>query len=113
MKTLLKRKINPMKLKVGVTNLKALRNEKLILESNSKEDIEILKNEIEKECSQFLEVNVPKRRNPFVIVYNIPDDGSLENFTGTIMHQNEELKLEEEDVKAKFVYKIGNNLGIL
>ncbi|PSN41551.1 hypothetical protein C0J52_18694 [Blattella germanica] len=71
MKTLLKRKMNPIKLKVGVTNLKALRNGKLILESNSKEDIEILKNEIDKECSQILEVNVPKLRNPFVIVYNI------------------------------------------
>ena len=48
-------------------------------------------------------VNVHKLRNPRLVIYNIPDDISIENIEHTLIAQNPELNLEAGDI-AKFAY---------
>jgi hypothetical protein len=54
--------------------LKPLRDGRLIIEAGSKNEITLLGKKIEEQCSQQLEVNVPKLRNPYVIIYNVPEE---------------------------------------
>lgn len=109
MKILLKRNINPTQLKVGINSMKALRDGRLIIGSGRKEDIDILKKNIEDKCSQLLDINIPKLRNPNLIIYNIPEDITTENAAGIIVAQNPELNLKEESLMPKFIFKTKRN----
>lgn len=103
MKVILKRKINPTQLKVGINSMKTLRDGRLIIESGSKSEIELLGKTIEEKCSQQLEVNVPKLRNPNVIIYNIPEEISIENAAEIISSQNGERNVSENSIRPKFI----------
>ena len=105
MKTVLKRNINPTKLGVGVHNLKATKNNRIIIKSKKREDIDILNREINKECSQHLETNIPKLWNPNIIVYNIPNDVTKDNFSETVISQNPELNVKVESIRPKFEFR--------
>jgi hypothetical protein len=48
---------------------------------------------------------VPKRRNPRVVIYNIPDEVTLENAADIICAQNTELALEKGDTTTKFTFR--------
>ncbi|PSN43161.1 hypothetical protein C0J52_09907 [Blattella germanica] len=110
MKTLLKRKINPTQLKVGISSMKVLRDGRLIIESGKKEDIDVLSKHIEDQCSQFLEVNTPKLCNPSIIVFNIPEDITEQNAAEIILSQNPDLKLQENTLMPKFIFKTKRNI---
>lgn len=110
MKVLLKRHINPTQLKVGVNALKSLRDGRLILESRSKEDIEVLSKEIEVKCGQHIDVNTPQLRNPNVIIFNVPYDITVENAAGIITSQNPELYLSQESLTPRFTFKTKSNI---
>ena len=105
MKVLMKRHINPTELKVGVNSFKALKDGRIMIESRKKEDIEVLSREIEKQCSQQIEVNIPKLRNPNVIIFNVPDDVTVENAAAIITSQNAELNLLEGSLRPRFIFK--------
>lgn len=109
MKVLMKRHINPTELKVGINSFKALRDGRIIIESRKKEDIEVLSREIENQCSQQIEVNIPKLRNPNVIIFNVPDDISVDNAAAVIISQNPELNLPEGSLRPKFVFRTRKN----
>jgi len=51
-----------------------------------------------------LEVHIQKLRNPILVVFNIPQDITLENVAETLTIQNPVLVLKEGDVRAKFCY---------
>ena len=67
--------------------MKSLRDGRLIIETGSKEEIDILSKQIEEQCGQQMEVNIPKRRNPNIVIYNIPDELTKENAIETIQAQ--------------------------
>jgi hypothetical protein len=48
---------------------------------------------------------VQKRRNPRLIIYNIPDEVTLENAEDIICAQNLALALNKEDITTKFIFK--------
>jgi hypothetical protein len=70
--------------------------------TKSKEELQLLHVDINEKCSQLLEVNVQKPRNPKLVVYNIPEV-TVENAEEIITTQNTELTLKAGQVKAKFV----------
>jgi hypothetical protein len=70
----------------------------------SKEEIEPLHRNINDKCSQLLEVNVQKPRNPKLVVYNIPAEITVEKSEEIITTQNPELILNAGDVKPKFMH---------
>ena len=78
-KGLLKSKINPTDLNVGINSLKVLRDRRVQIETGSKEEIEILTRDINDKCGDNLEVNTHKLRNPRLVIYNIPETISTRN----------------------------------
>jgi hypothetical protein len=73
-KGILKAKINPTKIKVGIKSIKALRNGRVQIETGNKDETEILTKDINEKCGQNLEAQVHRLRHPRLVIYNIPDD---------------------------------------
>jgi len=103
-KRLLKEKVNPTEIKVGITSLKSLRDERVIIEVGSKKVIETLGEEIRERCGEELEISIQKLRNPRLIMLNIPADITLVNVKETLVQQNYELLLKEGSIEPKFCY---------
>jgi hypothetical protein len=103
-KKLLKTKVYPTQIKVGITSLKSLRDGRVMIEASSKDEIETLGEKIREKCREESEVNIQKRRNPRLVLLNIPDDITLENVEDTLTVQNPERDLKEGDIRAKFCY---------
>jgi hypothetical protein len=104
-KKLLKSKIDPVNMKIGIRTFKSLKNGNVLIEADSKEEIEILNSQIHDKCSDQLEINVQKRRYPRLIIYNVPDAVTPENAEDIILAQNPDRKLQEGDIQTKFIFK--------
>jgi len=85
MKTLVKTKVNPVDMKIGITSFKGLRNGRLITETQNKLEIDALRKTINELCGEELEALTPRRRNPRLIIYNVPDELNIENAKELIM----------------------------
>jgi hypothetical protein len=90
---------------VGINNFKALRNWKILIETNTKEEMETLGKDINTKCGDKLETHIRKLRNPRLVVYNIPDDINTDNFEDTLIAQNPGLNLAKGDINAIFTYE--------
>jgi len=99
-KQILKNKINPGEINVGVNTFKTLSGGVLI-ETNSKKEIEVLEKEIQTKCGE-LEVHVHSLRKPRIIILNVPEEISTTNIENTILRQNPELNLQKGSIAAKF-----------
>ena len=55
------------------------------------------------------EINVQKRRNPMLIIYNVPDVVTFYYAEYIILAQNPELKLQKGDIQTKFIFKTKRN----
>lgn len=108
-KQILKTSINPTKLEVGINTLKAFKDGRVLIESSSNTEIEILSTHIRSKCGEQLEVSITKLRNPRLVIHNIPDDITVENAERKILDQNPELNLNAGDLLAKFCYVTKNN----
>jgi hypothetical protein len=104
-KDIIKTNVNPTSIKVGICAIKSLRDGRVIMETKSKEDIELLCTNINDKCSQLLDANIQKPRNPRLVIYNIPEEVNLENTEQIITTQNPELRLNEGEVTPKFTYR--------
>jgi hypothetical protein len=80
-------------------------NGRVLLEIKSKEELKVLHTNIKDKCSQLLEANSQKLRNPNIIINNIPEEVTTESAGEIISTQNPELDLSKGDVKPKFIYK--------
>lgn len=74
-----------------------------MIEANTKTEIEILGNKIEQTCGAELEVNILRRRNPRIVLLNIPEGIETGN-EETLAKQNPELEIKEGDIRPKFCY---------
>jgi len=92
-------------MKVGICALKSLRDGRVILETKIKEDIELLCANTNDKCSQLLEANIQKNRNPRIVIYNIPEEFNAGNAEEIISTQNPELMLNAGEVVSKFTYR--------
>jgi hypothetical protein len=87
---------------VGINIFKSLKNGEVLIETNSKEEIEALEKDISAKCGGKLEVNIHKLRNPRLVMINIPEDITVGNTEDTLIVQNPDLNLKKGDIKAKF-----------
>jgi hypothetical protein len=101
----IKTRVNPTNMKVGIYALKSLRDGRVIMETKSKEEIERLFTIINDKCSQLLEANIQKPRNPRLVIYNIPEEINPENAEQIITTQNPELMLNAREIVPKFMYR--------
>jgi hypothetical protein len=63
-KLILKAKIKPSEINVGIITFKTLNSGKVQIETNSKEEIESLEKDIEAKCGDDLEINIHTLRKP-------------------------------------------------
>lgn len=108
-KTVLKSKVNPTALNVGIKTFKSLKDGRVLIETVSKNEIEILNSTINSKCGQTMESKVSPLRNPNLVLYNIPDDINKENAEEIIIKQNPEFSLKEGDIKPKFIFTSKRN----
>ena len=101
----IKSKINPTDMRVGICSMKTLRDGRVLIETKSKEEIEKVNAAINEKCSQHLESNVSKLWNPHIIIYNVPEEVSLENAEEVILAQNPEISLKAGDIKPRHIFK--------
>ena len=83
-KEILKSNINPTEIKVGINALKTLRNGKVQIEAQNK-DIDKLTKDINEKCGDKLTVSVRKLRNPRLVIYDIPEDITIQNIEDKII----------------------------
>jgi hypothetical protein len=63
-KHIIKTSINPTSMKVGICAFRSLREGRVLLETKSKGERDLLHTNINDKCSQLLEANIQKLRNP-------------------------------------------------
>ena len=80
-----------------------------MIAAGSKEEIERISKSITEKCGKELEAKVQELRNPRLVIYNIPEDITLEKAIKIIREQNSELQLAERDITAKFIYRTKRN----
>jgi len=102
-KQLLKNKVNPGEIDVGVNMLKSL-NGGVLIETNSIEEIEVLGKEIQAKCGDELEAHIHRLRKPRLIILNVPEDINTTNIEDAIIRQNPDLNLKKGSMVAKFTY---------
>ena len=103
-KKLLKSKIDPVDMQIGIRSLKSLKNGNVLIEAETKEEIETLHSQIRNKCGEQLEASIQKRRNPRLVVYNIPDSLTTENAERIIMTQNPDLNLQAGNIQTKYIF---------
>ena len=73
----------------------------MLIETNSKEEIEALGKVINVKCGDKLEANIHRLRNPRLVIINIHEDISTVNLEDTLITQNTDLHLVKEDINNK------------
>ncbi|GFQ98694.1 uncharacterized protein TNCT_323821 [Trichonephila clavata] len=104
---IIKSKINPAESKLGVCDLKNIRGNKLLVKCFSENDRNRLLTELQ-EKSPELKASLPKRRNPAIIVKNVPNEVSNEDLLKVISEQNPEIVVDDESIgqcRARFTLK--------
>jgi len=96
-------------MKIGIRTFKSLKNGNVLIEADSKEEIERLHSQIRDKCGNQIETHIQKRRNPRLIIYNVPEAVTPENAEDIILAQNPDLKLQEGDIQTKFIFKSKRN----
>ncbi|GFY46666.1 hypothetical protein TNIN_221191 [Trichonephila inaurata madagascariensis] len=86
-KKIIKAKINPAVSKLGVCDLKNIRGNKLLVKCFSENDRDWLLTEIQEKFPE-LKASLPKRRNPAIIVKNVPNEVNNEDLLKVISEQN-------------------------
>ena len=101
-KQLLKAKINPGEIKIGVTTLKTF-NDSVLVETNIIGKTEALGREIKAKCGEDLEPHIHRLRKPRIIIINVPEEITTTNIEEAIITQNPELNLTKGSITAKYV----------
>lgn len=100
----LKGKVNPAEIKVGITSLKTLRDGRVIIEASSRNEINLLGDKIREECAETLAVSMQTLRKPRMIILNTPTEITPENILETLTQQNPEVTTEGGNIVPKFCY---------
>ena len=103
-------KIDPVNMKIGIRTFKSLKNGNVLIEAYSKDEIKTLNTQIRDKSGDQLEVKVQNRRNPRLIIYNVPDVVTPENAEDIILAQNPDLELQKGDIQTKFAFKTKRNI---
>jgi hypothetical protein len=100
MKQILKTKISPVEINVGVNTLKSL-NGGVLMETNSIDEIELLGKEIQTKCGEELQAHIHRLRKPRIIILNVAEEINRANIKGKIIRQNPNLNLAKGNITAK------------
>ncbi|XP_035219877.1 uncharacterized protein LOC118192959 [Stegodyphus dumicola] len=95
-KKVIKLKINPLEAKLGVYTLKNIGKDKVLVKCLTENDRNRLQAEIN-EKSPELNTSLPKKRNPVLLVKNVPNEIPNEDLLKVIFEQNPEVVESDEN----------------
>jgi AAA+ superfamily predicted ATPase len=75
-------------IKIEIMTFIGYKDGKVLIEADT-QNIELLNTQIRDKCGNKLEANLPKRRNPRIIICNITEEVTIENSEEIICSQNE------------------------
>jgi len=104
-KGLLKSEINPTDIKVGINSFKALTDGRVQITTSREEEAEALEKNIKNKCGEKLEAIIHRRRNPTLVIRNIPENVTTYNIEGILIKQNTVHNLKAGDINAKYNYE--------
>jgi hypothetical protein len=90
---------------VGINSFKTLTDGRVLITTSRKEEAEALEMDIKAKCGEELEANLHRRRNPWLVFRNIPDDITTSNIEGTLIKENPDLYLKADDITVKYNYE--------
>jgi hypothetical protein len=85
--------------------VKTVRDRCLIVETESEEESNILFTEVRSKLGEKIDIYQNKLRNPRLIIYSVPEGTTVDNIGATILAQNPEIKINDETIEAKFMFK--------
>lgn len=87
-KKLIRSKINPEEIKVGINKIRSISNGALLIECRNTTESSLLESEL---LSKVKEVSItkPRRLNPTIQIKNVPSDIPDENISNILLNQNE------------------------
>ncbi|GFY49316.1 hypothetical protein TNIN_438191 [Trichonephila inaurata madagascariensis] len=106
-KKIIKSKINPAGSKLGICDLINIRGNKLLVKCFSENDRDRLLTE--------LKASLPKRRNPAIIVKNVPNEVNNEDHLKVISEQNPDIVVDNKSIRqcrVCFTLKLFNIQGM-
>jgi hypothetical protein len=109
-KIVLKTKVNPTDIKVGIKSFKLLKDSRVLIEVGSLDEINSLRTTIGNKCEVDLKVTVPKLRKPRLIIHNISQDITVVKVEETVTAENPKLLIETDDIAARFKFKTKRGL---
>jgi hypothetical protein len=76
-------------MKIGIRKFKRLQNGKVLIEADTEEDVQVLKDQITRKCGDKLETHMQKRRTPRMIIFNVSDEITMDNAADIICEQTQ------------------------
>ena len=108
-KEMLKSKINPTEIKVGIRSIKTLRDGRVQIETGSIQEAETLTKSIREKLGDKMETNIQRPRKPRMKIHNIPEEITTDNIENTLIAQNPDMGIEKGEVTPKFTYETKRN----
>lgn len=103
MKKLIKETVDPKALQLGISKMKKLSNNALLVECNNHTDRDILEKELNKLDSLSLEY--PKKKQPTLLLKFVPWHIKDEDIKDIVIHQNNLTHLENPELITRFTKK--------
>ena len=104
-KEILKSKINPTEIKVGIRSIKTLRDGRVQIETGSIQEAETLTKSIRDKLGDKMETNIQRPRKPRMKIHNIPEEITTDNIEDTLIAQNPDTGIEKGEITPKFIYE--------
>ncbi|PSN35596.1 hypothetical protein C0J52_20450, partial [Blattella germanica] len=101
--SLIRESVDPRALQVGISKMKNLANNAILVECQNKNDCEILEKEIKK--ITVIQTEKPKKKLPTMLIKYVPKDVTDAELKNTLLHQNNLSHLEESEMNIKFTKK--------
>lgn len=101
-KKIIKTEIDPRKNKIGVKQIRNIGRDKVLIKCVSVEDRSKLFSAVEKD-SEILTPSLPKRRNPCILIKNIPNEVKNEELLNVLAEQNPDIVSSEDAWKESRV----------
>lgn len=106
---MIKDKLNPAKMKVGVNRMIAISGGGVLVQSVNRHDCEKITSEINLQCRDNIKAEVGVKRRPRLIIYDIPDDINETNISEIVKEQNSDMFSEDSYFEPKYI--ISNRLN--
>lgn len=99
----LQQRVDPVKLKVGIKNLKGTKNGNAVVKCTSKQEIELLKKEAENRLKDRYVVEAPKLKLPRAKIVGYTGSKSADELKESLIQQNSWIQQSKDEFRVAYV----------